>query len=313
MRVQLYDPSWKERVIALTLQEYPFMEPWFVQRFEALYEHPYQQGRNRIILATEGEALAGIVSYIHWPLQGVASNTRSFQILGVLVSPDFRGRGVFAQLLDAMKAQAAEDAADYLIGFPVPASKPAFVKKGWNHVFDMLWFIKPVSLFAALRRKPFSAKGFSGDVPENLQADTMLQTAADTTFWNYRKAFMPEWPAWWFSCTVQGHPIHIQFRIGQRKGLNEASIGKIYAGTAPESAISQGIKQWMRALRKEGSTVFASVAINPECPSETGKAVQSLFYKTQKKVHFIHMSFSGKTDGDMPERWNMMRGDIDTW
>jgi len=313
MRVQLYDPSWKERVIRLTLHEYPFMESWFIKRFDALYEHPIQQGRHRILLATEGDALAGMVSYIHWPLSGAGEGCRSYQILGVLVSPDFRGRGVFATLLDGMKQAGEEDRADYLIGFPVPASKPAFVKKGWKHVFDMHWYIRPVNILATLRRRPFKGAAFSVAVPEKLESDGLMQTAADPEFWNYRKDFMPEWDSWWHQYHSKGQTINIQFRMGVRKGFNEAIIGKIYAGKAPALLIGAAIKDLLRALRREGSTVFASIAVNPACGSETAKAAEGLFFKTKKRVHFINLSFTGETEGLQPERWNMMRGDIDTW
>ncbi|MBU6323854.1 MAG: GNAT family N-acetyltransferase [Bacteroidetes bacterium] len=313
MRVQLYDPSWKERVIRLTLHEYPFMESWFNRRFEALYEHPLQEGRCRILLATEGEALAGMVSYVYWPLEGTGKNCRSYQILGVLVSPDFRGKGVFATLLDAMKQAGTDDKADYLIGFPVPASKPAFVKKGWTHVFDLSWYIRPLSILAALRRRAFKGGAFSSEVPENLESDGFMQTAADSNFWKYRRGLMPEWPSWWHEFQKDGYRVCIQFRIGVRKGLNEAIIGKIYPGSAPATIIRAALRSLFGALRKEGSTVFVSLALNPSCKTETLRAVEKMFLKTGKQIHFINMSFSGNTDGFSPEDWNMMRGDIDTW
>jgi GNAT superfamily N-acetyltransferase len=313
MRVQLYDPSWKERVFRLTIQEYPDMEPWFNQRFEALYEHPYQEGRNRILLVTEGEQLAGMISYVYWPLNGIDPACRSFQMTGLIVSPDFRGRGIFSKLLEAMKQWGTEEKADFMIGFPVPLSRPTFVKKGWANVFDLQWFIKPLSLWAALRRKPFSGKGFSTEVPDQLAADAYLQTAADPAFWHYREALMPAWTSYWYAFQSQGQQVCIQFRMGSRKGLSEASIGKIYAGNAPASVVQSALKGLFKALRKEGSTVFASVAVNPHCRSETVKAVESRFFKIPKRIHFINICFTGRTDGHQPENWNLMRGDMETW
>jgi hypothetical protein len=313
MHVQLYNPTWKERVINLTLHEYPFMEGWFNKRFEALYEHSIQQGRNRILLATEGDELAGMVSYIHWPLDGVEAGCRSYQILGVLVSPNFRGKGVFATLLDAMKRSGIEDNADYLIGFPVPASKPAFVKKGWSHVFDLRWYIRPVNILAAFRRRSFRGEAFTSTIPEYLQSDHFLQTSADSAFWNYRGALMPEWPCWWYEFSKDGHRVCIQFRMGMRKGMNEAIIGKIYAGNAPAAYIRAALASMLKELRREGSTVFVSIAVNPACAAETVKATKKMFMKTNKLVHFINLSLTGQSKGFKPEQWNMMRGDIDTW
>ncbi|MEY3982743.1 MAG: hypothetical protein RL160_300 [Bacteroidota bacterium] len=289
------------------------MSSWFVQRFEALYEHPYQQGRNRIILATEGEALAGMISYVYWPLNNTEAGCRSFQMTGLLVSPDFRGQGVFSKLLEAMKEWGVKEKADFMIGFPVPLSKPTFVKKGWTNSFDLQWFIQPLSLWAALRRKPFSGKGFSTKVPDHIKADSYLQTAADPEFWQYREALMPEWTSYWFTYDSGDQKVSIQFRTGIRKGLSEATIGKIYAGNASASTIKNALKRLFEALRKDGSIVFVSIAVNPQCHSETLKAVEKRFIKISKRIHFINICFTGRSEGLQPENWNLMRGDLETW
>jgi hypothetical protein len=59
--------------------------------------------------------------------------------------------------------------------------------------------------------------------------------------------------------------------------------------------------------------VFVSIAVNPQCHSETLKAVEKRFIKISKRIHFINICFTGRSEGLQPENWNLMRGDLETW
>ena len=103
MQVQLYTPVWKEAIIRLNVEEYPFMSPWFQKRFETMYESNYQHEKCRLIIAVDDEKLAGVISYIRWPMNTPGRAVNSYQMVGLVVNPEFRGRGVFSMLLEKLK------------------------------------------------------------------------------------------------------------------------------------------------------------------------------------------------------------------
>jgi GNAT superfamily N-acetyltransferase len=313
IEVQVYSPEWRQQVIDLTVQEYPYMHSWFETRFVALHENYYQTGRNRIIIAREGNKLAGCISWVHWPLAYMGRETGAGQMVGLVVDPAFRGRGVFGKMLAELDRQAAAAGVSCLFGFPVPVSKPGFEKQGWKNVFDLDWFVAPVNPLAIFR-KTFSAEGFSSTAPDNLPGTTgFLQTAADADFWKYRKDFSPEWPDYWFHASIEGKPISLVFRIQQRMGLNEAVIGKIYGGEAESFDIRAFLKLFIRQLRAEGSIALTSASVNISCQDHAVQAVRARFFRSGKKMHFIAKHYGQHDYYARPEEWNIWRADMETW
>lgn len=289
------------------------MRNWFETRFAALHENFYQTGRNRIVIAREGNQLAGCISWVHWPLTYMGQETGAGQMVGLVVDPAFRGRGVFGKMLAELDRQAAAAGVSCLFGFPVPVSKPGFEKQGWKHVFDLDWFVAPIHPLAIFR-KVFSGQGFSAAAPDHLPATSgFLQTAGDADFWKYRKDFSPEWPDYWFHAEIQGRPISLVFRIQQRMGLNEAVIGKIFGADAEAADISAFLKLFIRQLRAEGSVALASAAINPACHDASVVALRGRFFRSGKKIHFIAKHYDHRDFYTHPGEWNIWRADMETW
>lgn len=289
------------------------MKAWFETRFAALHENFYQTGRNLLVIAREGNQLAGCISWVHWPLTYMGQETGAGQMVGLVVDPAFRGRGVFGKMLAELDRQASTAGVSCLFGFPVPVSKPGFEKQGWNNVFDLDWYVAPVNPLAIFR-KAFSGGGFSSDPPDSLPpVSGFLQTAADPVFWKYRKDFSPEWPDYWFHAAIEGRPMSLVFRIQQRMGLNEAVIGKIYAGEAEVRDIRAFLKLFIRQLRREGSVAIASSAVNGTCHDHAVQAVRERFFRTGKKVHFIAKHYDQREHFGRAGEWNIWRADMETW
>jgi GNAT superfamily N-acetyltransferase len=313
IEVQVYSPEWRQQVIDLTVQEYPYMRNWFETRFAALHENFYQTGRNRIVIAREGNKLAGCISWVHWPLTYMGQETGAGQMVGLVVDPAFRGRGVFGKMLAELDRQAAIAGVSCLFGFPVPVSKPGFEKQGWKNGFDLDWFVAPVNPIAIFKRA-FSGKGFSSQAPDNLPAASgFLQTAADADFWKYRKDFSPQWPDFWFHAEIDGKPLSLVFRIQQRMGLNEAVIGKIYGGEAGARDIAAFLRLFLRQLRAEGSIALASAAVNTSCHDKAVLALRGRFFRSGKKVHFIAKHYDQRDYFVHASEWNIWRADMETW
>jgi GNAT superfamily N-acetyltransferase len=313
MEVRLYNPQDRNALLQLNLDEYPFMAPWFESRFHTLYECKEQAERAKIFIATENNELAGAFSYIHWPIHGSPNPDKTFMMLGLVVSPKFRGKGVFLKILDRLDQEAIQDGADIMCGFPVPISNPGFVKKGWNNLFDLTWYIKPINALAMLKSREFNAEKFSTATPQGMAADAYLQTAPSTTFWEYRESLMPDWNSYWYSENINDRILHLNFRIQTRMRMQEAVIGKIYAGNAAAPVIKKFLQSFQKALIREGSISLLSTAINDTCKSETQKAISSQLFRTKRKIHFINKTYTGYEHGMNAKAWNIMRADIETW
>ncbi len=314
IRIQNYEPRHREQVISLTTREYPYMLPWFENRFAALYEDPLQLNRCGMFVALTGEQVVGFISYVYWPLSGISSQ-ETYQMVGLVVDPSTRGQGVFGKLLKALDEHVAARNAAAVFGFPVPVSRGGFLKQGWNNLFDLQWFIRPVNLFAVFRRRDFSGRGFVAGPPEALpeQPPDFIETQASADFWKYREMLSPDWPGWHFVFEKDGKKLVLIFRIQKRMGLNEACLGKVYAGDASVSLVTEAISAWIRMLGREGSVALASAAIHPECHSAVNAAVMKRFIKTGKKIHFINKTYNSDSKAASPANWNVWRADMETW
>ena len=129
-----YQQWMREQIISLTGQEYPFMKDWFETRFHALYESDFLKNRNGIVVALQNNTqVVACISYIYWPLSYRGGLLNSFQMVGLLVDPAVRGKGLFSRVLAAMDTELKSLTPDVVFGFPVEASKKGFLKQGWKN------------------------------------------------------------------------------------------------------------------------------------------------------------------------------------
>ena len=80
--------------------------------------------------------IVGFNQWLAWELPGLALGT-VYQSGASAVHPDARGLGLFGKLLTAGEAVASELQVGCFIGFPNPASTPAFLKHGWEIVTSL--------------------------------------------------------------------------------------------------------------------------------------------------------------------------------
>ena len=312
--IQEYEPWMKEQILQLTESEYPFMKGWFNKRFTALYENEFQRNRHKIIVAvTENNKITACISFIYWPINFRGKALNSYQMVGLLVDPAARGAGLFRKVLQKMDAFLESIQPDLVLGFPVEESKSGFIKQGWKNLFNLVWYIKPVSLFNGLKRNNFTGKGFEIGIPEDMSTDSFIQTKSDSHFWKLREDFSPLWPTFHKIYLINNQKITILFRIQKMKGFEIAVIGRIYSGSATQKDIIAAMSEFFRDLRKTGSIVAATASVNEMCGSNEVSAVRRKMFRLNKKITVIVKSYSGNEYVSDASNWNLMRGDMETW
>lgn len=312
--VTLYEPWMRDQIIHLTEMEYPFMQGWFEKRFQALYESNYLKNRNHLVVAlADAKKVVACISYIYWPLEFKGTLLNSYQMVGLLVDPTVRGKGLFKSVLIRLDELINKLQPDVVFGFPVEASKAGFLKLGWKNNFNLDWYITPVSWQGIISRKTFTGHGFESGIPVTEKADGNIQTATDQQFWTLRENFFPDWPTFHKTYTVNNQSIQIIFRIQKMKGFNVAVIGRIYSGNASQEQVMTALKLWMTDLRKERTVLAATAAVNEFCLSPEQLALRKLMFRMNKKIIVITKSYSGNKIVMEPPNWNLMRGDMETW
>ena len=314
IEIKLYEPWMKEQLIALNEAEYPFMKGWFRKRFDALYESDYTRSRNHVVVAVrDTNKVVACISYIPWPLCYNGNRLNAFQMVGLLVHPSARGKGLFKRVLAQMDEHMAKLNPDVVIGFPVTESREGFLKQGWKNLFDLTWYVTHVNLAALFSQKQFTGKGFESGAPVPTIGDSFIQTCPEDAFWKLRVNFFPETPLYYNTYEVENSRIQIIFRIQKVKGFNIAVVGRIYSGTAGKEQIGSAIKMWKSDLKKERTVLAAMAAVNEACSSNEIQALRKVMFRLNKKITVIVKSHSNNSVGFNASGWNLMRGDMETW
>ena len=142
MLIQKYEDWMRPQIVALFNAEYGTVEQSFDQLFVNFYEHPFQLQHGIRIVALDGESVAGFQSFFYWPMMHGGIVIRAYQSGNSLVHPEYRGKGLFAKMLNYIHDEHSEFQFDVLIGFPVEASYNSFIRNGWLNPFNLQWHVK---------------------------------------------------------------------------------------------------------------------------------------------------------------------------
>lgn len=102
-------------------------------------------GRCPVMLAADGERLAG--AYTIWPVKIRIGNevVLGAQSMDTMTHPDCRGQGIFTKLALACFEAAQARGFQVLYGFPNPSSYPAFVGRlDFAHTGDIVHWVRPI-------------------------------------------------------------------------------------------------------------------------------------------------------------------------
>lgn len=318
--VERYSPDQRESVARLICDEYGGSTAEKARHLIDFYEHPYQRDHAIILVAFDQKQLVGLQTLFRWPYRRAEIDFRSLQSGHSLIAKSHRGNGVFGRMLHEQDLLLGGVGVDFLIGFPVDASLGSFVRGGWVHLFDLTWYIRPISLSAALQRG-VAAKSHGCFVKSARpfaegEADDVYSLSVEAEFIEWRGQLRVDGSHFYLHHEGDSGAIQFDVRI-QRKGrMTVMVIGGVVASRYSPALLDEGLRALVREARSLGFVSGIALAMNSrEYGGELRKALQRrLFVPFRSKIHFIAKMVECKQpELAQQSHWRLFRGDIDTW
>ena len=158
-------------------------------------------GRSVILLATEGDRIAGVRAFMRWNLTAVdGSIVRCVRAVDTATHPDFQRRGIFSTLTLAAIDAATDEGVHLVFNTPNPKSGAGYLKMGWAEVGPIGVQIRPTmglwSRTADPDRLPDPSDWLdpvvaASDLPLRSRPSTGLRTVRDADYLKWRFASHP--------------------------------------------------------------------------------------------------------------------------
>jgi hypothetical protein len=317
IEITWYKDTLRSQVITLFVNEYGVDATEFNALFERFYFHPFQKNKCLLIVAMDGETVAGFQSFFYWPYSFQGKTYTTFQSGNSLVNPLYRGQGLFNKMLSFISNENKTTEIDFLMGFPVDASLRNFKKDNWKNILNLQWYLRlcnPFGFTTSLKGKNFSegCHYFSG--PPAIQKVISLNNSEGFSQWrdNYMKK------GTYFSYHYKNGTEEIIFHLKKNKRkklLNELVIGNIlYNNEKSVAHTPAALKALVSKVRGSFSFHFVSIALNEHCSLGFSTELKKAgFRRTEKSIYFIVKSFKENSFSEDPANWLLFRSDIDTW
>lgn len=306
----------KKQVAGLFEMEYKVSVREFEEFMSRLYEHPYQAEKSIKIVAADGDKIVGFQSFFYWPYTYKDKIFNSYQSGNSLVHQDYRGKRLFARMLDFINNVELPLSVDFLMGFPVQASYNSFIKNKWNNLFDLQWYIKPLNplafLFPGKRLERYLLKGNK----ENAAGFSSFVRLSEETGFRSWKAQLNNASYYQFRFEKEGKDILFDLKVQKRKRIiTELVIGSIRYTDENSKFLGEAFEALVGKVKKAGCVSMLSYASNDlfQHPDIKQILVNNKFKKIDKKIYFIIKPLKPVMDIEHAGIWNAGRADIDTW
>lgn len=315
MTIQKYEDWMRPQIVALFNLEYGSDLQEFDEFFERFYEHPFQHEHGIRIVAVDGEKVAGFQSFFYWPVIMNGKKTLSYQSGNSLVHPDYRGKGLFGKMINYIHLPESNMPHDLLIGFPVEASYPAFIKNKWQNPFNLQWYVRSMNPILSLFSSPEKSlkKAMSIERPFEFKApDDLIHVDQSADFDNYRFGYS-KGDYYRFLYRSGEKSVFFELKAQRRKKIiKELIVGKILPSDHDEQLIADGLRSLIKQIKKTANFTILSVAINSVSDELMRVVMGNGFKKIDKKIYFITKGKPADETTDWSNWW-MFRSDIDTW
>lgn len=315
MEILPYQDWMRPQVIAMFANEYGVITDEFEKLFNDFYESPYQKNRCIRIVAVEGEMVGGFQSFFFWPLVRDGKTHYTLQSGNSLVHPQFRGKGLFAKMLDYIHQPENNYKIEGLIGFPVEMSYNSFIRNKWKNPFNLQWFIKPMNPILSLFSDASTQldQHFGTRNPKSLLSDkSIIRIEQSDDFDNYRFSFQ-QGKYWRYIYEEGGEECLFEFKLQKRKKwITELVIGKCIPTSYDVHFLNNAFRFFQKEVRKATSVSFMSFACNPELQEYQKVLMNNRFRRISKSIYFIVKGPMFQDNNDW-RHWDIQRGDIDTW
>lgn len=316
MNILRYEDWMRPQVIQMFVQEYGVKFGEFEQLFIHFYESDFQRDRSIRIVAVEGDKVGGFQSFFYWPLSKNNVIIPAWQSGNSLVHPDFRGKGLFAKMLDHIHRPESGFDAEFLTGFPVEMSYNSFIRNKWNNLFNLQWYVKPASPLLSLMRygstviHPDYENATHGDFSTD---DEILRVSQTTDFDRYRSGYQSG-DHGRLIISSHGLECRIDFKIQIRKKIiRELIVGKILFNSwnNPQRCLEL-FREAMKKLNVKHRPTLFSIACNPHYEALAQLIASTGFRKIDRSIYFITKGRNAAQFQDA-RQWDIQRADIDTW
>ena len=317
IRIGYYEEWMKPQVSCLFEAEYATNKAAFETFFSKFYEHEFQKNKCIRIVALDQDKVIGFQSFFYWPYTFQGREFSSYQSGNSLVHPDYRGKGLFKKMLNFIYTSDIKNEMDFIMGFPVEASFPSFIKNGWLNILDIRWSIKLINPFAFLFSKNRIEKRFlqtctiSADRPLDF-----IQLSTDSNYIEWRKNYSSD-KIVFFVVKENQNELCFHLKCNRRsKFITELIIGNITSTTYDEFFLSACFKKLIKEARKSLAVSILSIAINEHIKDKSllHALNKNRFKLLNKRIHFIIKPVKENLDElKDPKNWMLLRSDIDTW
>jgi GNAT superfamily N-acetyltransferase len=318
IRIGYYEEWMKPQVAGLFEQEYKTNKGDFEVFFSKFYEHVFQKNKCIRIVALDQDKVVGFQSFFYWPYVFKGKVFSSYQSGNSLVHPEYRGKGLFKLMLNFIYTDDKKNEIDFLMGFPVEASYPSFIKNGWLNILNLRWSVKLINPFAFLFSINTVEKRFLQTyTPTISQPIDFIKLSEDSNYTGWRKNYSTD-KIICFVVKENGHELCFHLKVNKRsRFIHELIIGNITSTAYDEGFLSFCFTKLIKEVRKSIAISILSIAVNEHLKDESLLHVLSgkKFKFINKQIHFIIKPIKENSVEliNDPKNWMLLRGDIDTW
>jgi hypothetical protein len=318
-RITAYDDAMRPQVIALICSEHGGSPAEHEKNFIGFYEHPFQRERCIRLVAMDGDRVVGLQGFFYWPYYFGDERLASFQSGSSLVARDYRGRRIFARLLEHLDATKERGRIDFLIGFPVRGAFGSFIRNHWTNPLDLTWYariINPIAILSPLKLSQLQMQFDRASEPiEAYRLANAYSLAVDLDFLEWRRQYCEGTPYYFFHYSSPRGRVRFDLKPRQRGRIAELIIGDVTSTSPDAELLEAALRGLIRAAQAQRFITILTIALNSKF--RDGVLLRSLrrclFVRLKPKIHFIVKTFKTSCHVEDPTRWRLFRGDIDTW
>jgi hypothetical protein len=321
IQIGFYENWMFDQIITMFVDQYGSDRHRQTDLFRQFYEAPFQREQGIRLVAIDGETVCGFQSYFYWPYVYQGRTLRTFQSGNSLVAPAYRGRQIFARLLNYLNclSPAERPQIECLMGFPVEMSYGSFLRNQWSNPLDLHWYIRPIHPLSIVRPYTPLAQDWHFETPAPVDPyypDSQIVLSKDQAFVEWRRTSRAE-PAGYL---YQNHAdsrgrVRFELKANRRGRINELVLGDVVRSSPDPQLLVAALRTLIRSAGSHPFVTMLSVALNDQS-SDRGmlRALRrNGFFKVNRSIHFIAKSIGNFPESTMPDRWTLLRSDIDTW
>ena len=306
-----YNNLMKSKVLNLFVREYCISAKESERQFDFLYENEIQIHQAVKLVAVIQDKVIGFQSFFYWPYKKGQKKYHCFQSGNSIVDPDYRGRGIFGQLLISAEKIITKKNVDFILGFPVNASLGSFLRKKWLNEFNLQWYIKPISIGPNIFFKSYKNSNHKFHQKKQfheLKNMDYIVLNNSKLFSDYTDKLNDE--KFYFQFEKEDIKVEFSLKLVIRKKIfKEIIIGRVDFNFFDEELMNEAFNNLILQIKKNKNVNFVSFAISTNSLIYDRILKNHFFRKIEKEIFFIHKKFKPINFDNLL----LYRSDIDTW